>query len=485
MTTLALIARVLLAIVFALAGLAKLRDRRGTQQTLVDFGTPQRLARPLAVVLPLAELAVALLLLPTSTAVYGAIAALALLAIFSTAIGWNLAHGRSPNCHCFGQLHSEPASWRTLARNSVLALLGGVVLAAGLAGSSTSFTAWIGDLNGSELLALAVTVVAGVLLAVGVMAFLSLMRSYGKVLVRLDRLEEAIAEAGIDIGDLDHAPEIGLTPGTQAPEFSASSLTGGRVTLESLSTSEVPTLLLFTSPSCGPCKPLLPTAAGWQQEHAGVLRIVFVTDGEPGAARVEAEEFELDTVVLDGDHKLHARYEANGTPSAVVIAADGTIGSWVASGSDWIEQLVAQVTSETPAEEGLPVGAEAPEVELPTFDGERVSLAAMRGRELMLLFWNPDCGFCRSMHDDLLTWEESVNGVGPQLVVVSSGDEESTRSEGFRSLVLLDESFDTATAFQAGGTPMGVLIDADGRIASSVAAGAEAVLALAARSAPP
>ena len=43
----------------------------------------------------------------------------------------------------------------------------------------------------------------------------------------------------------------------------------------------------------------------------------------------------------------------------------------------------------------------------------------------------------------------------------------------------MDESWETAGAFQAGGTPMAVLIDAEGKIASHVAAGADAVLALA------
>jgi thiol-disulfide isomerase/thioredoxin len=108
-----------------------------------------------------------------------------------------------------------------------------------------------------------------------------------------------------------------------------------------------------------------------------------------------------------------------------------------------------------------------------------IALEALRGRNTLLLFWNPDCGFCRAMHDDLLSWERSANGVTPRLVVVSSGDEPSTRAEGFRSLVLLDEDFAAGTAFNANGTPMAVLVDAEGRIASLVAAGPEAVLALA------
>jgi hypothetical protein len=51
--------------------------------------------------------------------------------------------------------------------------------------------------------------------------------------------------------------------------------------------------------------------------------------------------------------------------------------------------------------------------------------------------------------------------------------------EGLRSPVLLDPDFKVAWTFGANGTPMAVLVDEEGQIASEVAAGAEAVLALA------
>jgi thiol-disulfide isomerase/thioredoxin len=214
------------------------------------------------------------------------------------------------------------------------------------------------------------------------------------------------------------------------------------------------------------------------------LTIVFASDGEAGEVRAEAEEFELEHVLLDADRRVYGAFQANGTPSAVLIAPDGTIGSWVASGREWIEQLVAQTLGGEEGEGGLPLGTETPALELPTLDGGTVSLASLRGRDTLLLFWNPDCGFCRSMHEDLLAWEASANGVHPRLVIVSSGDAESTRAEGFRSLVLLDEEFAAGTAFEANGTPMAVLVDAEGRVASNVAAGAAAVLDLAAAVAP-
>jgi thiol-disulfide isomerase/thioredoxin len=464
----AVAARIVLAAVFAVAAATKLADRPGFRDALVAFGAPGRIARPLALILPLAELTVAALLVPAPTALVGAIGALVLLGVFSAAIGWNLAHGRTPACHCFGQLHSAPIGWRALGRNAVLGLVALAAVVGSLEEPDASAVAWIGDLGGAQLLAVVVAVAAVALLAVGTVAFLTLMRSYGRVLVRLDRLEAALADAGIDFDD-EPLPEIGLEPGTRAPAFSG---------LDELLAPGLPVLLLFTSPNCGPCEALLPQAAEWQRDHADVLTVAFASDGDAEDVRAEAQELGLERVLVDRERRIYESFEANGTPSAVLVSADGTIASWVASGSEWIERLVADATAEPPEDVGLPVGAPAPEIALTTLEGERMTVSELRGDDTLLLFWNPDCGFCRSMHEDLIAREASQNG-GPRLVVVSSGDAESTSAEGFSSQVLLDGHFTAGSAFGANGTPMAVLLDAEGRIASRVVAGAEAVLALA------
>jgi thiol-disulfide isomerase/thioredoxin len=478
--TVVLIARLVLAGVFAVAGVAKLADRKGTRKAVVAFGAPERIAGALAIALPLVELAIAGLLLPASTAAVGALGALALLGIFSGAIAVSLARGNAPDCHCFGQLHSAPASWKTLARNGALLALAIVALVGSVIDEPPSAVAWIGGLAGAQLLSLVVVAVAIAVLAVGAVAFMSLMRSYGQVLTRLDRVEAALAGAGLELETALELPEIGLAPGTPVPFFAARAVGGEEVSQATLAESGLPALLLFTSPHCGPCATLMPTVAEWQREHADRLSIVIASSGSPDEARAEADELQLANVLLDRDNRLHELFEANGTPSAVLIAPDGTIASWVASGSDWIAQLVGQALETRQGEEqGLPLGTDAPALELPALDGKTVSLADLRGRDSVLLFWNPDCGFCRDMHEDIVAWEASANGVHPRLVVVSSGTEEGTRAEGFRSPVLLDEQFAAGEAFGANGTPMAVLVDSEGRIASSVVAGAEAVFELA------
>ena len=124
---------------------------------------------------------------------------------------------------------------------------------------------------------------------------------------------------------------------------------------------------------------------------------------------------------------------------------------------------------------GLPLGAPAPPLDgLAALSG---AVPSFGGRESLVVFWNPDCGFCRSMHEELLAWESAANGSSPQLVLIASGDEERMRAEGFRSPVLLDPDWTLGEAFSAGGTPSAVMIDVEGRVASEVLVGAEAILA--------
>jgi uncharacterized membrane protein YphA (DoxX/SURF4 family) len=112
--------RAVLACVFLVAGVAKLGDVAGSRRAVAGFGVPERLAGVVGVGLPLCEVAVAAALIVSGSARYGALGALALLSVFVVGIGSAMARGDAPDCHCFGQLHSAPAGWRTLVRNVVL-----------------------------------------------------------------------------------------------------------------------------------------------------------------------------------------------------------------------------------------------------------------------------------------------------------------------------------------------------------------------------
>lgn len=478
-----LLCRVGLAVVFAVAGAGKLADRAGARRAALDFGAPQALAGPLALALPLAEFAVAALLLPEGTARWGAVGAAALLALFSVAIGLALARGRAPDCHCFGQLHSEPAGPKALARNGLLGAVAVFVAVAGWSDPGPDAVGWIAALDGPGLLALVAGAVALVALAAGGLTLLQIVRGYGRVLDRLERIETALADAGVALEDAEpEPPQVGHRPGTEAPGFSLPGTLGGTVALDDLLEPGRPLLLLFTSPNCGPCGALMPRVTTWQSEHEDSLRIAVLTGGDPAAVRAEARDHDLTGVLIDEGFTVTMAYAASATPSAVVISPNGRIASWVASGPDWIERLVRDaVAGDAGVVDGggLPVGEPAPQLALPDLEGRRVELSELRGSDVALLFWDPDCGYCRSMHHDLLAWEAERSPGATGLVIVSSGDAEATRKEGFASRVLIDTDFVAAPAFAVGGTPMAVRINAEGRVASPLAVGADAVLALA------
>src|SRR5436305_208324 len=127
----------------------------------------------------------------------------------------------------------------------------------------------------------------------------------------------------------------------------------------------------------------------------------------------------------------------------------------------------------------IQLGEPAPAFTLTDLSDKMVSLSDFRGTTTLILFWNPGCGFCQGMLSDLKSWEANPHKDAPKLLVISTGAIEANETMGLRSPILLDEGFRTGNQFGASGTPMAVLVDAEGKIASEIAAGAPAVLALA------
>src|SRR4051812_38471881 len=131
---------------------------------------------------------------------------------------------------------------------------------------------------------------------------------------------------------------------------------------------------------------------------------------------------------------------------------------------------------------GLPLGTLAPDFELPDFSGVRRKLSDFRGRNVLLIFFNPQCGYCTKMAADLATMPMEGSDSRVATIVVTTGDAEENRKlvehYGIRCLVLLQEQMEVASKYGAQGTPMGYRIDAAGRIASALTVGAEPLLQL-------
>jgi peroxiredoxin len=127
----------------------------------------------------------------------------------------------------------------------------------------------------------------------------------------------------------------------------------------------------------------------------------------------------------------------------------------------------------------LELGDAAPPVVLPDLAGREVALADFRGRETLVLFWRPGCGFCQQMLAELKEWEARAPAGAPRLVLISSEGVAANAAQGLAAPILLDEGFGVGETFGVTGTPSAVLVDAEGYIASQMAVGAPAVFALA------
>ena len=117
------VAQAFLAVVFLGAAAGKAADYGGFLRTLAGLSwLPLRLARFAARAIPIAELglAAAFFLLPK----FAAVAALVMLAVFTTVAITELTAGRHFACGCFGVTSTRGADWTLFARNGLIAAAG-------------------------------------------------------------------------------------------------------------------------------------------------------------------------------------------------------------------------------------------------------------------------------------------------------------------------------------------------------------------------
>ncbi len=497
-----LIARLILAAVFGVAGIAKLADRAGSEKAIVNFGLPENLAKPLAVVLAPAEIATAILLLPLVTAWFGALAAMFLLVAFIGGIIYNLWRGKTPDCHCFGQIHSEPAGWSVLVRNILLAAVAALIFLAGRTNAGTSAFAWFGELTTGERMQFVFNLIFLGLFAV---IFFGIRNVFKNQLIfqrQLEVLELTANENGSRREverDEARRPSSGLPVGAVAPDFAAPDLDGRQVTLEHLLMLGKPILLFFVSATCNPCKALLPSIERWQTEFGTKLTAVLITSGGVEENRRKfGRAADFAAILIQNESREIAKFfRSEWTPGAVLINADGTIGSVLATGDTEIYGLMDKVKPVLAAaiaangnghhaqniflqpkkEPHVPViGQFAPDFTLPNLNGENISLSAFRGTKTMLMFWRATCPYCQQLTDRLKAWEAANSEFN--LVIMAANEPEIERAREFRSTVLIETDREVQRMFDYDGTPSAVMINEDGKIISDIAGGEENVFAL-------
>ncbi len=307
--------RIGLSAVFGTAGITKFLDQRGTREAVVNFGSPPALAPTIAVLLPIAELAIAVGFLSTKTTAVSAVGALVVLLIFIVAIGINLARGRTHDCHCFGQLYSRPLGWPTLIRNFVFAAVAGfiwwqVTAASGSDSRSVAAAPW--------LLGVVALVITGAAVA------------FGK------RQQSKAAQ------EASEGPKC-LPLGTTAPDFELPAYDGGTSSLQQLLAHGKPLLLVFTNPNCGPCVTLFAEIKDWQKTHSDRLTIVLISFGTIKENFVNVARNDLGQVLLQKKREVAESYGGVLTPTAVIVSLEGRIASDLAAGADEIRNLLSTV----------------------------------------------------------------------------------------------------------------------------------------------
>lgn len=492
-----LIARLVLAAVFALAAITKLLDRDGSRQAVTAFGVPPALANPISLALPLTELAVVLVLLPSVSGWVGAIGAFLLLLLFIAGISFNLARGETPDCHCFGQLYSEPIGAKTIVRNVVLALVAVFVLVAGYGHPGPDALAWLGNLSGVERLAVALAALAIVAAAaqwwlllhppLWLADRLPLLGGAGMVEKPAPRTDLTPVADDVEV-------QPGLPVGSPAPRFRLPGLHGETMTLDSLRAGGRAVILIFVSPSCGPCNALMPDLARWQIEYAGVLRFVLISSGTREDNLAKAQEHGIVELLLQKSFEVGTVYGVSGTPGALIIHPNGTIGSPVAGGADQIRALLDQYIDLLAAQAGiqlegegeferamraaanpLDLGAPAPDLTFDDLSGGTIRLADLRGRGTALLFWRTTCSYCQALEPVLQAWEDDRPAGAPDLLVVLTEPPPADTPLHLHSHAVLDRDSAAGNALHSTGTPTAVLIDAAGNLASQPAVGADAI----------
>lgn len=330
MNTIALLARVVLALVFGLAGIAKLADLSSSRRTVEAFGLPQSVAVVAGTLLPVAELLVAGALIFQATARWGAICALILLTVFSIGVAVALSQGRTPDCNCFGVVSSEQISWRTIARNAGFAALS---LFVAIEAPGASLESWTTNLTAANL-------VAGLAVLVAAFAILGLLH-FALVARRL-RKELAVATAA--------SGPAGLQVGDRAPAFELPDLLGATASLATLIKPDRSLVLLFATPVCGPCSELLPQVERWSMTLSEQLGFAVIESLVPDAS-VLTGRFARDSgvsVLTEPDLGVAAEYGVSQTPTAFLIGPDGQVASPGTVGAGAIERLVRNALQQQP-----------------------------------------------------------------------------------------------------------------------------------------
>jgi peroxiredoxin len=354
--------------------------------------------------------------------------------------------------------------------------------------------------------------VIALMAALGSWIAFQLIHQNGRLFARLESLEQrlgSLAPAAAAVPAPPSQPAVGPPPGlavgSPAPAFELPDLTGGRRALTDFRGRRL--LVIFFNPSCGFCSRMAPEIAALPVDGAGgqPLPLVITTGNREANRKLVAEHGIRCPVLLQeagtrgADGEVASRYQCHGTPMGYVVGEQGHIASELAVGAPALLALAAapaappahengrdplggkrSLEESRIARDGLATGTAAPEFRLPLLHGGELSLADYRGRPVLLVFSDPNCGPCDQLAPRLEQLARRSPGI--QVLMVSRGDPDANRTKaaehGLTFPIVLQRQWEISREYAMFSTPVGYWIDEKGAIASDIAVGVEPILAL-------
>jgi thiol-disulfide isomerase/thioredoxin len=166
-------------------------------------------------------------------------------------------------------------------------------------------------------------------------------------------------EAVVLVGLMRAVGALALRIGpTRLGEVEGGPAIGSIVTPTGLSVDR-PTVILFMSPDCTACKPLVPLLPLLGAHFPEVDVLAAVIGGNSASRTAYAEEIgaaaRLDLGELERD------WEVTGTPFAVGVSGGGVVrATGVVNTLEHLEALAEEVLTPVPSPDGIPAGNEAP-----------------------------------------------------------------------------------------------------------------------------
>lgn len=479
MEVILLLIRLFLAAVFITAGVGKLLDLEGSRKSVIAFGTPEDLAKTMSIAIPFAEIVFGVCLLFVSTAWIGSIGVFLFLLIFIGGMIAQIAQGKAPDCHCFGAIHSEPVSKKSLIRNVVFAVLALVLV---LQGRNQGLG--LADLSNDNALQLFLGLAIIGFLGAVVFYLKQISEQQTQIMRRIEVLEITSHEDREVAHEHHHTdPHEGLPIGSPAPDFVLPATNGREVSFENIMAQGKSMLFFYVSPTCTPCAELLPEIEAWQEDLKDNVNFVFFSSG---TAAENIKKLGDKQILLQKNREAVETYKMRWTPTAILVNAGGMIASHLAIGDTAIRELVEKIKAENLENASLfisngkklKIGESVPDFSLADLEGKQIGAKDFQGRKTLVAFWSTTCPHCSAMMDELKNWEKEKGADAPDLIVFSDGDAEAHKDLELNSPIVLDKNYRTSEKFGMFGTPSAVLVDENGKIVTETAIGAENIWAL-------